>query len=59
MGRLLRELYFVFLFRVVCAYEWDDRYSIREGHSRRVVGERMKVFEEFVSLFDDEEYNEE
>ncbi|KAF9468586.1 kinase-like domain-containing protein [Collybia nuda] len=29
------------------------RHKIRECNSRREIGERMKVFEEFVSLFDD------
>ncbi|KAI0050392.1 hypothetical protein FA95DRAFT_1555710 [Auriscalpium vulgare] len=28
------------------------RLNVRDCHSRRTVGERMKVFEEFVSLFD-------
>lgn len=39
--------------------ELDDSYSIREGHLKRAVGERMKVFEEFVSLFDDQDCEEE
>ncbi|THH03533.1 hypothetical protein EW146_g10423 [Bondarzewia mesenterica] len=30
-----------------------ERYSVRECHSQRMVGERMKVFDEFVSLFDE------
>ncbi|TFY68575.1 hypothetical protein EVG20_g3500 [Dentipellis fragilis] len=29
------------------------RYTIRDCHAQRLVSERMKVFEEFVSLFDD------
>lgn len=44
---------------VYCADELADRYSIREGHLKRAVGERMKVFEDFVSLFDDQDYDEE
>lgn len=60
MGRLLREfLYLIFRNLVVVADGLNGRYSIREGHLKRAVGERMKVFEEFVSLFDDQDYEEE
>jgi hypothetical protein len=31
------------------------RFTIRDCHARRGVGERMKAFEEFVSLFEDHE----
>lgn len=30
-----------------------SRYKIRDCNSKRKIGERLKVFEEFVSLFDD------
>ena len=29
-----------------------DRLSIREGHLQRALSERLKVFEEFVSMFE-------
>ncbi|KAI0269898.1 hypothetical protein BC834DRAFT_863823 [Gloeopeniophorella convolvens] len=34
----------------------NTRYAVRDCHASRKVGERMKAFQEFVSLFDDSEY---
>lgn len=38
--------------QVGCDTEHDARYSIRGSHLERALSERMKVFEEFVSMFD-------
>jgi len=34
------------------------RHKIRDCNSKRKVGERMKVFKEFVSMFDDDQGDE-
>jgi len=34
------------------------RYKIRDCNSKRKLGERMKVFKEFVSMFDDDQIDE-